>query len=247
MACDADLGFAQVTPAAGGEGGGGGKLPSPTKQLDFDAALGFYTPPGAAGTLRSPGLQLIESPVTNTSSERSQSVACALHFMDKDDLVTSADETVSMGSTHLFLFVLTGSKEGVHEAQYMSSRGTCNYLGLGRVTPSPRELSCHGINDRSVIVGKRHGRSSGMRLGWRSSLSGVRTPVRLSVQGPVGEVPATAPFSSPLHHWYRRWMGGVSRPRSFSLSAVYSIPMFFVSVSVLCGDQKGNAPGTAHL
>ena len=50
-------------------------------------------------TLRSLGLELIESPVTTTSSERSQSVACALHFMDEDDLVTSADETVSMGST----------------------------------------------------------------------------------------------------------------------------------------------------
>ena len=94
VACDADLGFAQVTPAARG-----GRLPSPTRQLDFDAALDFYTPSGAAGTLRSLGLELIESPVTDTSSERSQSAACALHFMDEDDLVTSADETVSMGST----------------------------------------------------------------------------------------------------------------------------------------------------
>ena len=94
VACDADLGFAQVTPAARG-----GLLPSPTRQLDFDAALDFYTLSGAAGTLKSLGLQLIESPVTNTSSERSQSVTCALHFMDEDDLVTSADETVSMGST----------------------------------------------------------------------------------------------------------------------------------------------------
>ena len=94
VACDADLGFAQVTPAARGA-----RLPSPTRQLDFDAALDFYTPSGAAGTLRSLGLELIESPVTATSSERSQSVACALHFMDEDDLVTSADETVSMGST----------------------------------------------------------------------------------------------------------------------------------------------------
>ena len=54
-----------------------------------------------------------------------------------------------------------------------------------------------------------------MRHGWRSS-SGVRTPVRLSVQGPPVEVPATTPFSSPLHHRYRRWIGGVSRPRTFS-------------------------------
>ena len=54
-----------------------------------------------------------------------------------------------------------------------------------------------------------------MRHGWRSSSSGVRTPVRLSVQGPPGEVPATAPFSIPLHHRHRRWPGGVSRPRIF--------------------------------
>ena len=121
----------------------------------------------------------------------------------------------------------------------MSARCTCNYLGLGRVTPPPRESSCHGINDRSVIVRKRHGRSSGMRLGWRSSWWGVRTPVRLSVQGPAGEVPATAPFSSPPHHWYRRWMGGVSRPHSFVLSTVHSIPMFFhVSQCPLWGPKK---------
>ena len=44
---------------------------------------------------------------------------------------------------------------------------------------------------------------------------GLRFLVRPSVQGPVGEVPATAPFSSPLHHRYRRWMGGVSRPHGF--------------------------------
>ena len=54
-----------------------------------------------------------------------------------------------------------------------------------------------------------------MHHGWRSSWSGVRTPVRLSVQGPAGEASATAPFSNPLHQWYRRWMGGVSRPHSF--------------------------------
>ena len=46
---------------------------------------------------------------------------------------------------------------------------------------------------------------------------GKRTPVRLSIQGPAGEAPATAPFSNPLHQWYRRWMGGVSRPHSFFL------------------------------
>ena len=71
-----------------------------------------------------------------------------------------------------------------------------------------------------VDMGKRHGRSSGMRHGWRSSSSGVRTPVRVSVQGPPGEVPATAPFSSPLHHRYRRWIGGVSRPRTFSYQSL---------------------------
>ena len=54
-----------------------------------------------------------------------------------------------------------------------------------------------------------------MRHGWRSSWSGVRTPVRLSVEGPAGEASATAPFTNPLHQWYRRWMGGVSRPHSF--------------------------------
>ena len=43
--------------------------------------------------------------------------------------------------------------------------------------------------------------------GWRSSWSAVRTPVRLSVQGPVGEASATAPFSIPLHHRYRRCDG----------------------------------------
>ena len=94
VTCDADLGFAQVTPAAQG-----GRLPSPTRQLDFDSALDFYTPAGAEGTLRSLCLQLIESPVTDAPSDCSQCVACALHFMDEDDLVTSADETVSMGST----------------------------------------------------------------------------------------------------------------------------------------------------
>ena len=94
VTCDADLGFAQVTLAAQG-----GQLPSPTKQLDFDSALDFYTPAGAEGTPRSLGLQLIKSLATDASSECSQSIACALHFMDEDDLVTSADETVSMGST----------------------------------------------------------------------------------------------------------------------------------------------------
>ena len=30
--------------------------------------------------------------------------------------------------------------------------------------------------------------------------------------GAFGSTPATAPFSIPPHHRYRRWMGGVSRP-----------------------------------
>ena len=74
-----------------------------------------------------------------------------------------------------------------------------------------------------------------MRHGWRSSWSGVRTPVRLSVQGPVGEASATAPFSNPLHQWYRRWMGGVSRPHSFfSLRYVTDQCQFYLRVK-----QKG--------
>ena len=94
VACDADLAFSQVTPASQG-----GVLPSSSRQLEFESALDFYTPSGAAGALRSLGLQLLESPTTEVSSEESHSVACELVFMEDDDLVTSADETVSMGST----------------------------------------------------------------------------------------------------------------------------------------------------
>ena len=55
-----------------------------------------------------------------------------------------------------------------------------------------------------------------MRHGLASSSSGVRSPVPLPVQVPVGEVPATAPLNSPLRQWYRsRWMGGVSRLHIF--------------------------------
>ena len=79
VTCDADLGFAQVTLATQG-----GKLPSPNRQLEFDSALDFYIPSGAAGALRSLGLQLIESPDTDVSSDDSQSVACALQFMDEE-------------------------------------------------------------------------------------------------------------------------------------------------------------------
>ena len=82
-----------------------------------------------------------------------------------------------------------------------------------------------------------------MRHGWRSSSSGVRTPVRPSVQGPVGEVPATAPFSIPLHHWYRRWMGGVSRPRSFFLCPV-KMPLVLAPVQKIISHSKKQ--GTRH-
>ena len=86
-----------------------------------------------------------------------------------------------------------------------------------------------------------------MRHGWRSSLLGAQTPVRLSVQGPVGEVPATAPFSIPLHHWYRRWMGGVSRPRSFVLTSSLYVLCKSTWHEYLHATQKSKAPGTAHL
>ena len=110
-------------------------------------------------------------------------------------------------------------------------------------SPPLRELSYHGINDTSVILSKRHGWSSGMRHGWRSSWWGVRTPVRLSVQGPAGEASATAPFSNPLHQWYRRWMGGVSRPHSFfSLWYVTDLCQLY-----LRGKQKSKASATTHL
>ena len=54
---------------------------------------------GASGALKFLGLQLIESPATEVSSEESYSVACDPVFMDDDEFVTSADQTVSMGST----------------------------------------------------------------------------------------------------------------------------------------------------
>ena len=94
VTCDADLRFSQVTPASRGTGGG---LPSPSKQLEFECALDFYTPIGASGAHRSVGLQLIESPIEEDSPEESHSVACELVFMEDDDLVTSADETITMG------------------------------------------------------------------------------------------------------------------------------------------------------
>ena len=74
-----------------------------------------------------------------------------------------------------------------------------------------------------------------MRHGWRSSWSGVRTPVRLSVQGPVGEASATAPFSIPLHHRYRRCDGWrVSSSWFFTLSYVTDQCQLYLRVQ-----QKG--------
>ena len=111
------------------------------------------------------------------------------------------------------------------------------------VSPPPRRSACRGINDSGAILGKRHGRSSGMRHGWRSSWLGVRFLVRLSVQGPAGEVPATAPFSIPPHHRYRRWIGGVSRPHSFFLSR-HGVCFTFECIRyVHTGKQK---QGTIH-
>ena len=95
MVCEADLGFAQVTPAARRRG----VLPSPIRQPEFDSAMDFYTPTGATGALRSLGLQLIDAPASDVSSEDSRSVVCALNFMEENEFATSADETVSVGST----------------------------------------------------------------------------------------------------------------------------------------------------
>ena len=94
VACDADLSFSQVTPASGG-----GVLPFPSRKLDFESALDFYTPSEASGTLRALGLHLIESPVEDTSSEEDRSIACELVFMSDEEFARSADETISMGST----------------------------------------------------------------------------------------------------------------------------------------------------
>ena len=117
-------------------------------------------------------------------------------------------------------------------------------LGSIPPPPPPRESPRRGINDTSAIFGKRHGRSSGMRHGWRSSWSGVRFPVRLSVQGPVGEVPATTPFSIPLHHRYRRWIGGVSRPHSFLSSC--KVCLFLTVWSLSTGSQQKAKPQPQH-
>ena len=63
VTCDADLTFSQVTPAAQG-----GVIPSPSRQLEFDSELDFYTRAATSGTLRSLGLQLIESPTQDALS-----------------------------------------------------------------------------------------------------------------------------------------------------------------------------------
>ena len=57
-----------------------------------------------------------------------------------------------------------------------------------------------------------------------------------SSRGSLARSPPPLPFSIPLHHRYRRWMGGVSRPRIF--------------LSCPCPRStahKTEAPGTAHL
>ena len=74
-------------------------IPSPIRQPEFESAMDFYTPTRASGALRSLGLQLIDSPASDVLSEDSKSVVCALNFMEEDEFATSADETVSMGST----------------------------------------------------------------------------------------------------------------------------------------------------
>ena len=80
-----------------------------------------------------------------------------------------------------------------------------------------------------------------MHHGWRSSWSGVRTPVRLSVQGPVGEAPATAPFSIPLHHRYRRCVGWrVSS--SFSFVQLHGMLSLAVLSLKAVNQQKKQSP-----
>ena len=88
-----------VLPRSHLQQGGGGVLPSPIRQPEFESAMVFYTPTGATGALRSLGLQLIDSPASNVSVEDSRSVVCALNFMEEDEFAMPADETVSMGST----------------------------------------------------------------------------------------------------------------------------------------------------
>ena len=85
MVSEADLGFAKVTPSARG----GGLLPFPIRQPEFESAMDFYTPTGATGALRSLGLQLIDSPASDVSSKDSRSVICAVNFMEEDEFATS--------------------------------------------------------------------------------------------------------------------------------------------------------------
>ena len=54
--CEADLGFAQATPAA--RGGGYSPLPSGSRSLS--QAMDFFTPTGAIGDSRVPGPPLID-------------------------------------------------------------------------------------------------------------------------------------------------------------------------------------------
>ena len=93
------------------------------------------------------------------------------------------------------------------KARNRNKSGVCVCVCVWWVCVSVGVCVCVCVCVCCTQTGKRHGRSSGMRHGLRSSWSGVRTPVRPSVQGPVGEAPATAPFSIPLHHRYRRCDG----------------------------------------
>ena len=91
-------------------------------------------------------------------------------------------------------------------------------------------------------VFKRHGRSSGMRLGWRSLWSGVRTPVRLSVQGPAGEVPATPSAARSTIGTAVGWVACLVLIVFFLLQIVFVLRQVCPSEKL-----KSKAPGTAHL
>ena len=152
---------------------------------------------------------------------------------------------------HPFLGCLTTTPNPCLRSPWMSSLSGKHESTFTHV-PGPRQgiggaqhaCPCFPEYNFCTQTGKRHGRSSGMRHGWRSSGSGVRTPVRPSVQGPVGEAPATAPFSIPLHHRYRRCDG-------WRVSSIFPNPPT-PSPPTPRGSEththtKNEAPGTAHL
>ena len=62
---------------------------------------------------------------------------------------------------------------------------------------------------------KRHGRSSSMRRAPAIVIVAGSNPGSPACSGPVGNAPATAPFSNQHHHRYRQWMGGVFRRHIF--------------------------------